>query len=67
MSGDVWTLNLRVVKADGKVGATYTLKLNVADKHTTASLVESSATDGTGTYEVAIHNGSCLLYTSRCV
>ena len=58
LSGDVWTLNLRIVKADGKVGATYTLKLNVADKHTTASLVESSATDGTGTYEVAINNGS---------
>ena len=57
LSGDVWTLTLRLM-ADGKEVTTYTLKLSLRDPHTTASLVESSATDGTGTYEVAINNGS---------
>ncbi len=52
-----YTLNLRVLNK-GEVVATYTVVLTESQKKTSASLEENSATEGTGTYDVDINNGS---------
>ena len=52
------TLNLRLLNAEGKVVANYQIVLGIHDLHTSASLVESTPTDGTGTYSVEINNGA---------
>ena len=52
------TLNLRLLNAEGKVVANYQIVLGIHDPHTSASLVESTPTDGTGTYSVEINNGA---------
>ena len=57
-SDSTYTLNLRLLDKDGNQIATYTVVLTESQKKTSASLEENSATEGTGTYDVDINNGS---------
>ena len=52
------TLNLRLLNAEGKVVANYQIVLGIHDPSSTASLEESTPTDGTGTYRVEVNNGA---------
>ena len=54
-----WTLTLRLLDADKKqVGSDLKVVVNGVAVPTTASLDVNSATEGTGTYDVDINNGS---------